>query len=72
MRLRVAGNGGSLRVGDLVTVRTMSPTDQFCILAFKEVGKNEIVAVLKALFADTYIIEKPISELNSLLVRGRL
>ncbi|MGE5389777.1 MAG: hypothetical protein ACM3PE_01815 [Deltaproteobacteria bacterium] len=72
MKLRVAGSGGILRVGDLVTVRTMSPADQFCILAFKEVEKNEVVAVLKALFADTYIIEKPVSELNSLLIRGRL
>lgn len=72
MKLRVAGSDGTFRIGDLVTVKTMSPADQFCILAFKEAGKSEVIAVLKALFADTYIIEKPISELNSLLVRGRL
>lgn len=64
--------GSPLRVGDLVTVKTMSPADQFCILSFREVEKSEVVAVLKALFSDTYIIEKPVSELNSLLVRGRL
>lgn len=71
MKLKVVA-GDNFHVGDLVTVKTMSPADQFCILAFKEVEQKEVVAVLKALFADTYIIEKPVSELNSLLVRGRL
>lgn len=71
MKLKVV-EGSIFRVGDLVTVKTMSPSDQFCILAFKQAEQNETVAVLKALFAETYIIEKPISELNSLLVRGRL
>lgn len=71
MRLKLVSRD-NFRVGDLVTVKTMSPNDQFCILSFKKVEENETVAVLKALFADTYIIEKPVSELNSLLVRGRL
>lgn len=71
MKLKVIA-GDKFHVGDLVTVKTMSPSDQFCILAFKEVEQKEVVAVLKALFADTYIIEKPVGELSSLLVRGRL
>lgn len=71
MKLKVV-SGEKFHVGDLVTVKTMSPSDQFCILAFREVEQNEVVAILKALFADTYIIEKPVAELSSLLVRGRL
>jgi len=72
MKLKVAAGNRQFHVGDLVTVKTMSPDDQFCILAFKEVEKSEVMAVLKALFSETYIIEKPLSELNNLLIRGRL
>lgn len=59
--------------GDLVTVKSMPQHDYFCIIGFKY-SENAVqpIAVLKALFNNTYIIEKPVSELNSLLVRGIL
>ncbi|KUG02688.1 hypothetical protein ASZ90_019947 [hydrocarbon metagenome] len=58
--------------GDLVTVKNMSRTDKFCIIAIKCNEDGEPIAVLKALFNNTFIIEKPISELNSLLIKGNL
>ncbi|MGE5380825.1 MAG: hypothetical protein ACM3NT_07110 [Methylocystaceae bacterium] len=57
------------RVGDLVTVRGMGDSEQFCIIGFKS---KDRVAILKALFNRTYIIEKPINELNTLLIKGKL
>lgn len=60
-------------VGDLVTVKNMSVSEKFCIIAFKtQKHSGRQIAILKALFNDTYIIEKPITELNSLLIKGVL
>lgn len=56
-------------IGDLVTVKNMSHNERFCIIGLKNRGT---VAVLKALFNDTYIIEKPVSELQTLLIKGLL
>jgi hypothetical protein len=65
--------GGTFSVGDLVTVKNMSANEKFCIIAFKtQENSGNQLAILKALFNDTYIIEKPITELNSLLIRGIL
>jgi len=58
--------------GDLVTVKNISGDDKFCIISFKYIDKQEPIAILKALFNDTFIIEKPVSELNSLLIKGSL
>lgn len=58
--------------GDLVTLKGSKKEERFCIISFRKNDKNEQVAVLKALFNETYIIEKPISELKSLLIRGLL
>ncbi len=58
--------------GDLVTVKNMPYTHKFCIIAIKDQEQQESRAVLKALFNHTFIIEKSISELDSLLIRGRL
>lgn len=55
--------------GDLVTVKSMSDNERFCIIGFKN---NNQIAVLKALFNETYIIEKPVIELKSLLIKGLL
>ncbi|NLG33589.1 MAG: hypothetical protein GX550_08730 [Syntrophomonadaceae bacterium] len=67
-----ACSGTNFSTGDLVTVKSMPPYEQFCIIGFKTLENSKQVAVLKALFNDTYIIEKPISELKSLLTRGLL
>ncbi len=58
--------------GDLVTVKNMPRADKFCIIAIKRKDQEEPIAVLKALFNSTFIIEKPISELDSLLIKGSL
>jgi hypothetical protein len=56
-------------IGDLVRVKNISRNERFCIIGFKNRGT---VAILKALFNDTYIIEKPLSELQTLLIKGLL
>jgi hypothetical protein len=60
------------RIGDLVTVKTLRSDERFCIIGFKNNEKEEKVAILKAIFNSTYIIEKPVSELKSLLIKGIL
>lgn len=58
--------------GDLVTVKNSGNQGPYCILGFKENDKNQKIAILKALFNDTDIIEKPESELKSFLIKGLL
>lgn len=58
--------------GDLVKVKSIEEKRHFCIIGFKNGNANEPIAILKALFNETYIIEKPVSELTSLLIRGKL
>ncbi|QGU00640.1 hypothetical protein SYNTR_2046 [Candidatus Syntrophocurvum alkaliphilum] len=69
-RLKVVSEKGFYK-GDLVTVKTLSKDERFCIIGFKE-NDGQDIAVLKALFNDMYIIEKPVSELNNLLIKGHL
>ncbi|HHV15391.1 MAG TPA: hypothetical protein GXX58_02290 [Gelria sp.] len=70
MKLRLVP-GTSFAIGDLVSIKGMPRNEHFCIIAFRgETGEK--IAVLKALFNDTYITEKPVSELVSLLLKGRL
>lgn len=71
MHLTLVPNPG-FNTGDLVTVKSMPAQERFCIIGFKKKGQGEQIAVLKALFNDTYIIEKPVSELKSLLIKGIL
>lgn len=61
-----------LQIGDLVTVKSMPREERFCIIGFKKGADEQPLALLKALFNDTFIIEKPVSELICLLVRGVL
>jgi|ADurb_Oil_02_Slu_FD_contig_121_202750_length_3125_multi_5_in_0_out_0_4 hypothetical protein len=70
MKLRLVP-GTSFAIGDLVSIKNMPRNEHFCIIAFRS-ENGEKIAVLKALFNDTYITEKPVSELSSLLIRGRL
>lgn len=71
MRMKLV-NRVAFNCGDLVAVKTMSADKHFCIIGFKKQDNGETVAMLKALFNETYIIEKPISELSNLLIKGRL
>lgn len=60
------------KVGDLVTATSLGENLRFCIIGFKERPDGQVMAVLKGLFNQTFIIEKPVEELNGLLLRGRL
>lgn len=62
----------SFTMGDLVTVKSMPRDEHFCIIGFKDSSNKGKIAVLKALFNDTYIIEKPVSDLQTLLIKGVL
>lgn len=71
MNIRVISPQG-FTIGELVTVKSMPHNERFCIIGIKNKPGSERIAVLKALFNETYIIEKPFSELQSLLIRGLL
>ncbi len=58
--------------GELVTVKSSRNEGPFCIIGLKTNEHNQNVAVLKALYNDTYIIEKPVSDLESFLIKGKL
>lgn len=58
--------------GDLVTVKSSRNQGPYCILGFKNDDNSQKIAVLKALFNDTDIIEKPVSDLKSFLIKGLL
>lgn len=71
MESKIASHLG-FRTGDLVTVKTLRNDERFCIIGFKTNDKEEQVAILKAIFNNTYIIEKPVTELKNLLIKGIL
>lgn len=71
MTLKLVGKT-EFQPGDLVTVANLPQHWRFCIIGFKNNAQNEPLAILKALFNDTFIIEKPCSELKSLLIKGLL
>lgn len=71
MRMKLAAQS-SFNSGDLVNVKGLKNEERFCIIGFKVNENKQTIAILKALFNDTYIIEKPISELNSILIKGKL
>ena len=68
--LRVVGKQFS--TGDLVTIKNSRKEERFCIIGFKYNEGNQSTAILKALYNETYIIEKPVSELRTLLIKGQL
>lgn len=60
------------REGDLVKVASLGDKLMFCIIGFKRTTKGDKIAVLKGLYNQDLIIEKPITELTNLLIRGQL
>lgn len=58
--------------GDLVSVKNIRNEEPFCIIGFKTNDHNQEVAILKALFNETFIIEKPLGDLKSFLIKGKL
>jgi len=60
------------REGDLVKVASLNDNMMFCIIGFKTTAKGDKIAILKGLYNQDLIIEKPITELTNLLIRGQL
>ncbi|MGE5372965.1 MAG: hypothetical protein ACM3QZ_13375 [Solirubrobacterales bacterium] len=58
--------------GDLVSVNIGGDAVKFCIIGFKQNDRGEPVAVLKALYNQTFVTERPVRELTGLLIRGKL
>ncbi len=71
MKLQIV-SASRFACGDLVTVKTLDENKHFCIIAIRREENHEPIAVLKALFNETYIIEQPLKELKSLLIKGKL
>lgn len=70
MALQIVGKQFS--TGDLVVVKSSKKDERYCIIGFKHDQEKQEVAILKALYNETYIIEKPVSELKTLLIKGKL
>jgi hypothetical protein len=50
------------REGDLVKVASLNDKLMFCIIGFKTTAKGDKIAILKGLYNQDLIIEKPITE----------
>lgn len=70
MRLKVVNRQFS--PGDLVTIKNSNKDERYCIIGFKYNEEQQPIAILKALYNETCIIEKPVSDLKTLLIRGKL
>ncbi|HPF20992.1 MAG TPA: hypothetical protein PLC88_06600 [Syntrophomonas sp.] len=70
MRLKMLDKHFS--AGDLVTIKNSRKGEHFCIIGFKYDEDHQPMAILKALFNETCIIEKPVTELQTLLIKGKL
>jgi len=60
------------REGDLVKVASLNDKMMFCIIGFKTTANGDKIAILKGLYNQDLIIEKPITDLTNLLIRGQL
>lgn len=65
-------NEKKFQEGDLVTIRSTGENHPFCIIGFRINDRGERTAILKGLFHQSYIVEKPVTELTSLLLKGKL
>ncbi|MEA1961565.1 MAG: hypothetical protein U9N81_09900 [Bacillota bacterium] len=63
---------GDFSRGDLVALKGSRKDERYCIIGLKKNEKKETIAILKALFNETCIIEKNTAELTSLLIKGLL
>jgi len=60
------------KVGDLVTRNSYGNDTVFCIMGFKADEEGRCVAVLKAIYNKTFIVDAPISDLRNVLPDGKL
>ncbi|MHB1419160.1 MAG: sporulation peptidase YabG [Bacillota bacterium] len=61
-----------MKIGDLVTRKSYQNDITFCIIDFKADENGECVAVLKALYSNTFIVDAPMEDLINLLPKGKL
>ena len=61
-----------MKIGDLVTRKSYNNDITFCIIDFKSDSEGNCVAVLKALYNNTLIVDAPIEDLVNLLTKGKL
>lgn len=61
-----------MKIGDLVTRKSYGNDITFCIIDFKADENGQCVAVLKALYNQTLIVDAPINDLTNLLPKGKL
>ena len=60
------------KVGDLVTRKSHGHDTVFCIMDFKADKEGECVAVLKAIYSRTFIVDAPLGDLENVLPSGKL
>lgn len=61
-----------MMVGDLVTRKSYHHDITFCVIAFKAGEQGECLAILKALFDQTMVVDAPIEDLVNVLPSGKL
>ena len=61
-----------VRVGDLVTRKSHNHDITFCIIGFRSDAQGRVMAILKALYNATFIVDAPLEDLVSVLPERRL
>jgi len=61
-----------MKVGDLVTRKSYHNDVTFCIIGFTTGEDGEIMAILKALYNHSFIVDAPIADLENILAQGKL
>lgn len=59
-------------IGDLVTRKSYNHDLTFCIIDFRADHRGQCVAVLKALYGKTLIVDAPLDDLVNVLATGKL
>ncbi|MGF7184361.1 hypothetical protein GGQ84_000444 [Desulfitispora alkaliphila] len=61
-----------MKVGDLVTRKSYDNDIAFCIIGFTAGEDGEIIAILKALYNHSFLVDAPLSDLENILAQGKL
>ncbi len=61
-----------MKIGDLVTRKSYNNDITFCIIDFKADAEGRCVAVLKALYNKTFIVDALLEDLVNVLPEGKL
>jgi len=59
-----------MKIGDIVTRRSHSHDVKFCIIGISVDSKGEIVAVLKALYNESFLADAPMNDLIPIWTRS--